>query len=215
MATLILNSFPKANNFKFHQEKGGRLYIKDNDTGVSLKVDDKLADGVGYEQLYLSFCLRSLNSSVKEKFAGLVLYNDGAEVFGVGNEYFSENFSFWAVGVGGFDLGDIPTGVDGGVNKIVMKISFDPDGPEKIRMGLDPFCRRSEERQPMHIWTDYEFEINFDEIRLWSGNSDCQWEFDEIVIGSDWESVTASNDGAGEYVESLKVNLKTINISVI
>lgn len=190
-------------DFKFHQETGNRLWIKDNNSGVSYRLDSSVLNPTVSSTFYLSFNLHNLNQTTKDKFAGVVLYENGGEVFGLGNDYTSENFSFWTSDGKGIVIGDVPTSVDMDVHKIVMRIDYNPDGPEQIKVGLDPFCRRTEARQPDHIWTSYEYELNFDEIRIRCGNNDCTWEFDEIRIGTDWASVTASDDEPGGYVENL------------
>jgi alpha-glucosidase len=193
-------------DFKFYKEEGNRLYVKDHEAGVKYLLDSTLLNSSSDSTVYVSFSLRNLNDTTKNKFAGLFLYQDGKEVFGLGNDFESENFSFWAAGGQATSIGDIPVAVDGNVHKIVMRIDFDPSGPEKIRVGLDPFCRRSEARQPDHIWTPYEGELSFDSLRLRSGNADCAWEFDEIRIGTDWASVTPSDDNPGAYVAALTAN---------
>ena len=193
----------KSLDFKFHQESGGSIQIKDYDGGVKFSLADNIADGSVYSKLYISFCLRSENESVKEKYAGLVFYNDGGEVFGLGNDYFSENYSCWKTGGEGIDIGSVPTKVDWDVHKIVMEVDFDSDGPEKILVGLDPFCIRSQSRQPEHIWSKMEYELSFDEMRIRCGNNDCVWQFDEVVIGTEWEDVCKSDDNPGEYIQNI------------
>ena len=74
---------------KFHQEKDHRLHIKDHSEGVSYQLDHTMADGAAHETLYVSFCFRVLADTAKEKFSGLVLYQDGNEVLGLGNDYLS------------------------------------------------------------------------------------------------------------------------------
>lgn len=190
-------------DYRFHQEKAYRLSIRDYTTGVVYKLDPAIGSDASPKTLYLSFCLRSLTETTKDKFAGVVLYKEDREVFGLGNDYASEYFSFWGADGKGITIGMIPTRVDDAVHKIVMRIDFNPSGPEKIRVGLDPFCRRSEDRQPDHIWTEYEYELSFDEMRLRSGNSDSVWEFDEIRIGSDWASVNPPDDNPGLYINQI------------
>lgn len=190
-------------DYRFHQETGGRLHSVDDSSGVILKPAANLLDGAAYKTIYVSFCLRSLTDVNKDKFAGLVLYKGGQEVFGLGNDYASEYFSFWTSDGKGITIGQIPTRVDRDVHKIVMRIDRDPAGPERIRMALDPICLRGEERQPSHIWSQYECELSFDEIRLRSGNAASTWEFDEVRIGSDWASVTPADENGGEYITQL------------
>lgn len=200
---------PGSLDYKFHQETGGRLWMKDDDTGVSFQIAPSVVDPAVHPTLYLDFSLHSLNTTTKDKFAGVVLYRDNQEVFGLGNDYASENFSFWTSDGKGIVIGDVPTQVDSDVHNIVMRIDFDAAGPETIKVGLDPFCRRSEDRQPDHIWTTYKHELSFDEIRIRCGNNDCTWEFDDLRIGTDWASVTPSDDKPGAYVESLTADALT------
>lgn len=192
---------------KFHREKGHRLGIKNHQKGVVYKLDDRIANPDSYKRLYLSFCFRVLADNARNKFSGLVLYQDGDEVFGMGNDYSSADYSFWGSDGEGIPIGEIPTEVDDNVHMIVMRIDFDENGAEKIKVGLDPFCRRSESRQPEDIWTSYETELSFDELRLRSGNVDFACEFDEVRIGTDWDSVTPSDDKPGEYIEAVTENM--------
>lgn len=194
-------------NYKFHTETAGSIEIKDYDSGVIFKLDDNIADGSTYEKIYVSFCLKNLSQSVKEKFAGLVFYNNSQEIFGLGNDYFSENYSFWKTGGDGVNLGQSPVRVDSDIHKIVMEIKFNPAGPEEIKIAFDPFCNRSMERQPQHIWCETEYEFTFDEFRLRCGNTDCVWQFDEVIIGTEWQDVTASDDDPGAYIQTIKSNM--------
>lgn len=190
-------------DYKFSDEAGGHVLLKDNSEGMSFKANRDYPSLSGLKTLYLAFCLRSLNESNREKFGGMVLYKDGREVFGLGNDWMSESFACWKADGQGITAGQIPVKVDSQVHKFVMRIDCDPDGPETIKIGLDPFCLRTEERQPDHIWTVLKDELSFDEIRLRCGNQDSMWEFDEVRIGTDWQSVTPSNHRPGGYIEEV------------
>lgn len=190
-------------DFKFQREQGNRVYIQDYDAGVRYKLGTDLTEDKVGKTLYLGFSLRSLSDTVKDKFAGLVLYDEGKEVFGLGNDYSSGYFSFWASNGKGVPIGEVPVRVDNQVHKIVMRIDYNPDGAEDIKIWLDPFCRRSESRQLEDIRTEYEYELDFDEIRLRCGNEGSNWEFDEIRIGTDWTDVTPPNEEPGAYISEL------------
>ena len=198
-------------DFKFHQESGNRLWIKDCDAGVNYQISPAIVDPEAHPTLYLSFSLRSLNETTDNKFAGVILYKDNREVFGAGNDYGSQHYSFWDASSTPAVIGDIPMTVDSDVHKIVVKIDFDANGPETIKVGLDPFCRRSEARQPNHIWTTHQQELDFDEIRIRCGKSNCAWEFSDLRIGTDWDSVTLSNDQPGEMIERFTSTAQTLN----
>ena len=200
-------------NYKFNSETGCSIEVKDYDAGVCFKLDDGIGDGTKFDTIYISFCLKNMSPSVKEKFAGLVFYNDSQEVFGLGNDYFSENYSFWKTGGDGVSLGISPIRVDNDVHKIVMKIQYDSVGQEIIKIALDPFCNRSMQRQPEHIWSQTEYEFSFDEMRLRCGNNDCTWQFDEIVIGTEWEDVAPSDNNPGAYIQSIKSEMKSYSDS--
>lgn len=193
-------------DYRFRRETGDRLHIKDFDAGVRFRLAPSVTDPTEHHTVYYSVLLRSLNETTKEKFAGVVFYKNGREVFGLGNDWASDYFSVWKSDGRGIPIGDIPTRVDNDVHKIVMRIDYNPDGPETLKVGLNPFCRRSEDRQPPHIWTTLEYELSFDEIRIRSGKNDCLWEFDELRIGTSWESVTPPDNLPGEYVETLTAN---------
>ena len=190
-------------NFKFHEETGNRLYLKDYNDGIRYNLDSELFSPQINKTQYLSFSIRSLNKDVKSKFAGIIFYEDNKEVFGIGNDYGSDYFSFWEGDGRGIIIGNGATYVDNDIHKIIMRIEYNPDGPETIKIGIDPFCLRTESRQPDHIWTTYEAELSFDEIRIRCGNDDSIWEFDDLCIATDWKSVTPPNTDPGEYVKSM------------
>ena len=195
---------PTSLDAKYHCEQGHRLQIADNQQqGVSFPLDGNLTAN---ETLYLTFCYRLVSPSAKDKFSGLILYQDGREVFGMGNDYTSEEFSVWTADGKGMAIGQIPTKVDNDVHQIVMRIDFNADGPETIKVGLDPFANRSETRQPGDIWTTYQAELSFDEMRLRCGNDECVSEFDEIRIATDWESLLPVDDNPGDYITRLTQN---------
>lgn len=190
-------------DFQFHQETGHRIRIRDHNKGIIYPADffREIEDASG--SLYLSFCLRSLSDGNKDKYAGLFFYQNDKEVFGAGNDYTSENFSFWIPHVTGNPIGEIPTHVDKTVHMIVIRIHADSDGPEKIRIWLDPFCLRGQDRQPDHKITDIVHELDFNRIVLRAGNQSNTWEFDEILVGTDWASVTPADTQPGEYLEQV------------
>jgi alpha-glucosidase len=191
-------------DFRYHRETGSRVRIQDHNEGIIFPVDlSAPAETASPRTLYLSFTLRNLNVSNKEKYAGLVLYRDQQEMLGMGNDYTSEYFSFWGSDGKGIPIGEIPTPVDDQIHMIVMRILENPAGPEKIRIWLDPICLRSEDRQPTNLWTDYEYELNFNQIRLRTGKQSNAWEFDEIYLGTTWASVTPSDQETGEYIDRI------------
>ncbi len=192
-------------DYQFNRETGNRLYVKDNQTnGVRFKLDEAVSNPGNNETRYLSFCLKSLNKDNNNKFAGVILYKDGEEVFGMGNDFSTDVFSFWTSGGKGMPIGNAKRYVDDIVHKIVLEIKYNDNGPEKLRIALDPTSQRSMERQPDHIWSSYEMELAFDEIRIRSGNNDCSWEFDELRIADNWNSVMPSDNNPGEYINGIK-----------
>lgn len=191
-------------DFHFHRESGGRLRLRDCNHGLIYPADFlRQKETAPIDTLYISFLLRSLNDSSKDKYAGLFLYQDDKEIFGVGNDYASDKFSFWGSDGRGIPIGQVPTQVDKNIHKIVIRIRQNPDGPEHIRIWLDPICLRPQHRQPAHIITDYEQELPFNHLRLRTGDRDNTWEFDELRIGTDWESVTQPDTAPGEYLGTI------------
>ena len=186
-------------NYKYCVESGGSIVLKDYGQGI--KIDLSALDLSG--TYYLSFNLKSLNQQNKDKFAGVILYNDNKEVFGMGNDHKSEHYTFWGPNGKGIVIGDVRRVVDNEVHKIIMKVEVDPNGPEKISVGLDPFCRRAQDRQPSHMWTKYSAELSFDEIRIRCGNDNCSWAFDELIITDSWNDICRPDDNPGEYVASI------------
>ena len=140
---------------------------------------------------------------LKKKFAGLFLYNKDEELLGVGNASDSEFYTFWGSDGRGIVIGDVRRPIDQEIHKVVLKIEINPAGPEKISIGLDPFCRRSEARQPDHMWTTYSAELAFDEIRFRCGNQGSNWEFDELVLADSWADIAKSDTHPGEYIAGM------------
>ncbi len=192
-------------DYPYHEEQGQSILLRDETAGVCYPLPQTVT---GQKTLYLSFCLQSRNTTNKDKFAGLILYKNGQEVFGLGNDYTTENFSWWRSDGKGEPIGEVPVAVDSFVHRIVMRVDFDPAGPEKIRIWLDPVTPRTEDRQPDRIVTEVEQELSFDELRLRCGNRDCDWGFDEICIGSDWASVNPADEEPGSYLEEILRNAR-------
>lgn len=191
-------------DFHFHRESGGRLRLRDCNRGLIYPADFlRQKQTAPVDTLYISFLLRSLNDTCKDKYAGLFLYQDDKEIFGLGNDYASDKFSFWSSDGRGIPIGQVPAQVDKNIHKIVIRIRQNPDGPEHIRIWLDPICPRPQHRQPLHIITDYEQELSFNQLRLRTGDRDNTWEFDELRIGTDWESVTQPDAAPGEYLGTI------------
>ena len=189
-------------DFPFHQETGGRLRLKDCNQGMRFPADF-LKDTPPGQTLYISFLLRNLDDSNKEKYAGLFFYQDDREVFGVGNDWASDHFAYWSSDGRGVPIGQIPTTVDKHVHRIVLRIRQNPQGPEQIRIWLNPLDARPEESQPSNLISDLEQELSFNQIRLRTGNQSNTWEFDELCIGTDWQSITRPDNGPGEYLSEL------------
>ena len=193
-------------DYKFHVESGGKLRMKDYSEG-GVKYDlSNIVDTSGNSTVYISYCLRSLNDANEGKFAGIMLYDDGREVFGFGNDFGSGDFKYWDEQQNNQVIGEFYTRIDSEVHMLVLKIEFNSRGKETIKIGLDPFCNRTEDRQPANIWSEAEMELNFDELRFRCGNDNCNWEFDELRVGTDWASVMPSDDGVGSDYEVYSAN---------
>ncbi|MBN2842702.1 MAG: hypothetical protein JXM68_06400, partial [Sedimentisphaerales bacterium] len=193
-------------NFQFQSESGNRLFLQDNSDGISIKPAADLIDGKKHSTVYVSFTFRSLNQVNKGKYAGLVLYKEGKEVLGLGNDFDSDIFSFWGSDGKGIQISDTRKPVDNAIHKIVMRIDHHADAPESLTIGLDPFANRSEARQPRGIWTRHNTELAFDEIRIRCGHNDCAYEFDEVIIGTTWQDVNPVDSDPGEYISALLKN---------
>ena len=191
-------------NYSYQAESGGALRLRDEiDDGISYTLPDEVANPQKFKTQYFSFLLKSENADNANKFAGVIFYKDGKEVFGLGNDFTSSDFSCWFGDSIGHAVGNGRTPVDQAVHKFVVKIEYHDDGPEKILIGLDPDTRRSFERQPDHIWSEYDAELGFDELRIRCGNADCTWMFDELIFASDFKSVMQRDELPGELVARL------------
>ncbi len=193
-------------DFQFQSETGDRLFLQDNSEGFSIKPASDIIDGKKHSTVYVSFTFRSLNQGNKGKYGGLILYKDDKEVFGLGNDFDSDIFSFWESDGKGMQMSDTRKQVDNAIHKIVLRIDYHDDGPESLAIGLDPFANRSEVRQPSGIWSRHHTELAFDEIRIRCGHENCAYEFDEVVIGTNWQDVNPVDDHPGEYISNLLKN---------
>ncbi|MGE4285403.1 MAG: TIM-barrel domain-containing protein, partial [Phycisphaerae bacterium] len=192
-------------NYKYHPETGGRLRIKDNQLdGVSFK--PACLSEAQEQPVYISFLMRSLNEDCKNKFGGIMLYKNGEEVFGAGNDYGSDNFRFWTADRSPVIMGDIRRLIRNDVHMVVIKINPAGSDDAEVSVALDPMCRRSIERQPKQIWNSVQAELSFDEIRLRCGEVGCEWEFDELVIADSWQDIVTADDEPSELVKELQAN---------
>lgn len=208
-----IDAFSNVNNAKilsgsldinYNQESGNRLQIKDivgND--ISYNLGGNIADPATRQTIYITYYYRAVTTEVNSKFSGLILYDNGREVFGMGNDSYSQRYSFWDGSGSGINIGMVPTEVDDKVHQFVARIDCNPNGPETVTVWLDPNLKRSESRQSNGIATTREIEVNFNEFRLRCGEKDCICEFDEIRITTDWDSLFVRNDQADEYFTNL------------
>ena len=203
-------------DYKFRKEYGGRLRITDNEAGLAYKLSGEVhtkALESANQELFLSINMRCLTQSNTEKYAGIIFYNDnGDEVFGIGNDWQSEYFSFWQQGDQPRTIGDVPVLIDNDVHMVVMRVIFDSDGPEHVTLWLDPIPNWPQNKQYKHISTKYECELHFSEIRIRSGKKNNIWEFDEIIFGTTWKDVNPVNTSNGENVKNILSNTNSFGI---
>ena len=177
----------------------------------AIKLTPDIIDSEKHPTIYLSFSLRSLNESTRDKFAGVILYKDDKEVFGAGNDFGSDHFSFW-------DSNSTPTAlvilravIDSDVHKIVIRLILMIMARKRSRLDSIRFVDEPKHASRTISGRRIKQELDFDEIRIRCGASDCAWEFSDLRIGTNWESVTPSDDQPGALVEAMKADSQSIS----
>ncbi|AQQ08836.1 Alpha-xylosidase [Sedimentisphaera cyanobacteriorum] len=185
-------------DFSWLEETGNKLLHKGNDVDAVWDVDIE-PYRKNSKTIYISFLLRNLNPDVKHSFAGLGIYNNGNELFGIGNDFESNYFKYYYSG-GSRIIGKAPTLVDGEVHLIAARIDFRKGKKDKFTIWLDPLVRRDLNDQNEWKIARGEFEFDFNELRFRAGDENNKWEFDELKIATDWDSLFEYDNSPGGKV---------------
>ncbi len=191
-------------NYPYLAESGGSVILKDCNDGLCYKLSPKAIEKVESGTIYLAVSFKNLNASCNSKFAGIFLYKDNTEVFGAGNDFGSDQYTFWIPGGQTTRITDTERHMDQQVHRLLIEIS-----QNKTRIALDPIVGRSVSRQPDHIWTEYPATIDFDEIRLRCGENNCSWQFDELVLADSFEDTCPTDSDHGEYINFITNGAKS------
>ncbi|ARN55960.1 TIM-barrel domain-containing protein [Sedimentisphaera salicampi] len=198
-------------DYSWIKETGSRLQHKGNKVDAVWDVDIE-PYRENSKTIYVSFLLKNLNEDVKNSFAGLGFYNNDTELFGIGNDFESEYFKYYSPGSSNI-IGKAPTLVDGEVHLIVARIEFVEGSKDKFTIWLDPLVRRDLSDQNEWKTARGEFEFDFNQLRLRAGNEGNKWEFDELKVASDWDSLFKMNNSPGGKVSRAIKNADLPGIS--
>lgn len=153
--------------------------------------------GTGVDQaLYFSVLARKEVDG--NSFAGFQVYDGGSEGFGIGQVTGGDAGAYkWLQGGGNSTIGATPTPwVVGQTELFVFKLDFDDIDPTTATVWLNPDISVGEGAQDPNISS---FIANaapndgFNTLRFRGGTT---WSFDEIRIGTTWESVTIPEPSA-------------------
>lgn len=153
--------------------------------------------------LYFSFLARVNANDVpngSDDFAGMQLYRGTNEVFGVGNNWGAWAYSVFGSGIDADLNSPNPTGVntfeelDNDIHLFVGKITYKAGVADDVTIYMDPILGASEGSQPANLTTSFpnrgDLSFNALRVRSGSGNNNNSWDFDEIRMGTTFESVT-------------------------
>lgn len=147
--------------------------------------------GTGVDSpIYFSVLARKEESA--NGFAGFQVYNDGQEGFGVGQVTGGNADSLkWLQQGGNAPIGEDPIPWTAGQTELfVFKMDFDPTDPTSATVWVNPDITLAEGAQDSAISSFIPNAVpdeGFNTLRM-RGNQ--TWSFDEIRIGTTWESVT-------------------------
>ena len=164
---------------------GGGLHAAGLVDGVSGDVGGGDVSGT----LYLSFLARAVSTDRGSEYAGLQLWRDDAEGLLVGNSWSSTRYGIAAGGFTETELNGSGT-VDTNAHFFVLRLDYFAAANDNVTIFLDPDLSLAEGGQAAGIQTLVSGNASFDFINLRSGNSTHPWEYDEIRMGTTWESVT-------------------------
>lgn len=141
--------------------------------------------------LYYSFLGKDSDGS-GTGWAGFNLFSADDEQIGAGNPGTPDDYSIFHVSEGEPAIGEPATAIDDSVRLFVVKAEYVGGGKDSFTAWLDPDPSLSEAAQSANIsvvgtTNDDDDNDGFNMIRMRGDNA---WEFDEIRIGTTWESVT-------------------------
>ncbi len=164
---------------------GGGLHA----AGLVDDVSGDIGGGNVSGTLYLSFLARAVSTDRGSEYAGLQLWRDDAEGLLVGNSWGSSRYSLAAGGFTETELSGSGT-VDTNAHFFVLKLDYLAAANDNVTIFFDPDLSLAEGGQAAGIQTLVSGNASFDFINLRSGNAPHPWEYDEIRMGTTWESVT-------------------------
>ncbi|HWY31852.1 MAG TPA: hypothetical protein VNX46_13920, partial [Candidatus Acidoferrum sp.] len=122
-------------------------------------------------------------SAANTTYAALELYNQGAEVFGIGDNWPSANWSCFGHG-GYFDLNPVTSIQTNQWHTFVAKIVFNQNANDNVTIYMDPHFGQPEASQSNSIVTTASFNASFDSVVLRCGNTPASATYSNIIFGA-------------------------------
>jgi hypothetical protein len=175
---------------------GGSLTIVDttNDTGDWI---DNYNGSTDSGTLYYSFDITIDNNAGETGgggfFTALQLYSGGSEKLGIGNDWNSLNWAYFAgPGDDGNLTGPVPYVLGETVN-IAVRVDFNASANDNFTLWLNPVAGVAEGSQAAAITTSItDRDGQFDNVRLRAGNGlDAITTFDNIIFATEFADVVA------------------------
>jgi hypothetical protein len=174
-----------------------QVTVNDNGDGSSnVEPVGFTRDNTASDTLYFRYTVNPISDFTTEiYFAGLQLYEGGAERLGVGNAVGALAYSAYNATGGNVDLnsatpeaGVLWERVRKGVPRtIVFRVDYMAGGGDNITVWLDPDCTLAESEQNPMLRTTFTADASFDQVRLREGNPGPAgadgWTFSGISVG--------------------------------
>ena len=130
---------------------------------------------------------------IAESFLGFQLYRSTTEVLGIGESFAGSNYGVFSTGATATPVDFAPaTRVNNATRLFVAKITFKSGATDDIKVWLDPNSALSEAAQTGASITQLNWnDLSFNRIAFRSGssNNDGSVDFDEVRMGTTWDSV--------------------------
>jgi hypothetical protein len=145
--------------------------------------------------LYYSFLGRDADGD-GAAWAGFNLFNGDDEQVGVGNAGTPNDYAVFHINNGTEPaIGTPATPINDQTHFFVVRADYVGNGKDTFTVWLDPDPLLSEGAQNPNISTvatsnDEDDNDGFNQLRMRGDNANGAWEFDEIRLGTTWESVT-------------------------
>lgn len=174
--------FNYAGPFLAHETGNGA-----NLTGMAVTRDNTATDS-----LYFKYTVTNpaSNSGTENYYAGMQMWEGGAERLGVGNAWSAHAYSYFGSGDGDLNSAtpepsqtyQLVRSTD--TTTIVFKVDYMNGVDDNITVWLNPDLGQSEAAQNAALTTTFTANASFNELRLREGGNGAGWNFSEVAIAS-------------------------------